>query len=307
MGQSGKLKKDSFENAEERQKHFETLEQGRELCRMRQSPTERSLVATGGKENDLQLWDLNRTDAGPRFRARNVKNNFLDLRVPVWISDICFPDSLSAAQVCVVSRHSHVRLYDAREGGKQRRPVTELEFPGESLTAVSATSNGSQVLAGSAQGRLALFDFRNGMGERGLVRKYKGFVGGVRSLDAMRDGPHFAAVGLDRFLRVYDVNAKSPVQRMYLKSRLNCVLLAANFDPNKTDSERQKAAQEEEPEIIAEFREDDADDEGQSGRGGDDDAIWDNMGVIAEKERVVQSGEGDVVSKRASRKRKKSN
>ena len=139
------MKKDSFASAEERQKHFATLEQGRELCAMRQSPAERSLVATGGRENDLQLWDLHRTDAGPKFRARNVKNNFLDIRVPIWISDICFPDSLSPAQVCVVSRHSHVRLYDTREGGQQRRPVRELEFPEESLTAVSATSDTSQV------------------------------------------------------------------------------------------------------------------------------------------------------------------
>ena len=299
------MKKDSFESAEERQRHFDSLEEGRELCRMRQSPAERSLVATGGKENDLQLWDLNRTDVGPKFRARNVKNNFLDIRVPVWISDICFPDALSPASVCTVSRHSHVRLYDTREGGKQRRPVRELEFPDESLAAVSATSDGSQILVGSARGRLALFDFRNGRGEKGLVRKYKGFVGGVRSLDAMRDGPHFAAVGLDRFLRVYDVNAKAPVQRMYLKSRLNCVLLAGNFDPNKTDSERQKAQEEEEPEIIAEMREDADEEEGRNNGRVDDDALWDNMGVIGEKERMVRSGDGDVVSKKACPKRKK--
>ena len=154
LGQSGKLKKDSFESADERQKHLEALKQDRELCRMRQSPTEQSVVATGGKENDLQLWDLNRTDVGPKFRARNVKNNFLDIRVPVWISDICFPDSLNPAQVCTVSRHSHVRLYDAREGeqkNQQRRPVRELEFPDESLTAVSATSDSSQVMLGQFQ------------------------------------------------------------------------------------------------------------------------------------------------------------
>ena len=160
-----------------------------------------------------------------------------------------------------------------------------------------------QVLVGSARGRLALFDFRNGRGDKGLVRKYKGFVGGVRSLDAMRDGPHFAAVGLDRFLRVYDVNGKSPVQRMYLKSRLNCVLLAANFDPNKTDSERLKEQEEgEEPEIIAEIGDDVENEEGRE----EDDALWDNMGIVGQKvERVAGSEDGDVVAtKRASRKRK---
>ncbi len=30
------------------------------------------LIATGGKENDLKLWDGNRPDAPPIFKARNV-------------------------------------------------------------------------------------------------------------------------------------------------------------------------------------------------------------------------------------------
>ena len=30
------------------------------------------VVATGGKENDLKLWDSTRPDAPPIFKARNV-------------------------------------------------------------------------------------------------------------------------------------------------------------------------------------------------------------------------------------------
>ena len=30
------------------------------------------VVATGGKENDLKIWDGNRPDAPPIFKARNV-------------------------------------------------------------------------------------------------------------------------------------------------------------------------------------------------------------------------------------------
>lgn len=37
------------------------------------TPTGNSLIiATGGKENDLKLWDPARPDATPIFRARNV-------------------------------------------------------------------------------------------------------------------------------------------------------------------------------------------------------------------------------------------
>ncbi len=38
-----------------------TLKSGRTLARMRQSPADDNVVATGGRENDLQVWDMNRT------------------------------------------------------------------------------------------------------------------------------------------------------------------------------------------------------------------------------------------------------
>ncbi len=142
---SGKLKRNSFDSEEERSAHLAKLraEGGRKLCRMRQAPSDRAIIATGGKENDLQIWDLRRPDA-PKFRARNVRPDFLELRVPVWISDLCFPDALSPEVVAVASRHGHVRLYDARVQDR-RRPVGELEFPEEALTAMAPTSNTNQV------------------------------------------------------------------------------------------------------------------------------------------------------------------
>ena len=49
---------------------------------------------------------------------------------------------------------------------------------------------------------MALFDFRaEHKGMDGMVRKYKGAVGSIRSIYCNYDKPFFAAVGLDRFLR----------------------------------------------------------------------------------------------------------
>lgn len=45
-------------------------------------------------------------------------------------------------------------------------------------------------------------------------------------------------MGLDRFLRVYRTGEKAPAHKMYLKSRLNCVLVSAGFDPTLTEAER---------------------------------------------------------------------
>jgi len=41
---------------------------------MRANPSQHNLVATGGKENDLKLWNLE-DSAQPLFTAKNVLSN----------------------------------------------------------------------------------------------------------------------------------------------------------------------------------------------------------------------------------------
>ena len=117
----GKLKANNFEDEESREKHLVSLKIEKALQRMRQVPLNINQVATGGKEHDLQIWDLTRLDGGPIFRAKNVPHDNLELRVPIWLTDVCFPDNQSSNQVAVVSRYGHIRLYDTR--GTQRRPI----------------------------------------------------------------------------------------------------------------------------------------------------------------------------------------
>ena len=59
------------------------------LSCMIQNPYNKHIISSGGKENDLNLWDLNNTTS-PIFQAKNVKNDWLNLRVPVWVMDACF-------------------------------------------------------------------------------------------------------------------------------------------------------------------------------------------------------------------------
>lgn len=46
------------------------IETGGPLNRMRQNPAEENIIATGGKENDLKLWDLQTGKS--TFSAKNV-------------------------------------------------------------------------------------------------------------------------------------------------------------------------------------------------------------------------------------------
>ena len=59
------------------------------LTCMVHSQYEDNVIATGGKEPELKLWDLNDTEK-PTFTAKNVKNNWLNLEVPVWVTGVGF-------------------------------------------------------------------------------------------------------------------------------------------------------------------------------------------------------------------------
>ena len=56
---------------------------------------------------------------------------------------MCFSDPLSSNFISTVSKYGHIRLYDVRSG--QRRPVIDLNWTDEALTAISATPNKDQV------------------------------------------------------------------------------------------------------------------------------------------------------------------
>lgn len=56
---------------------------------MQQNPFDKQTIATGGKQADFKLWDLNQPEK-PLFQAKNVKNDWLNLEVPVWVTGIGF-------------------------------------------------------------------------------------------------------------------------------------------------------------------------------------------------------------------------
>ena len=87
--------------------------------------------------------------------------------------------------------------------------------------------------------------------------------------------PYFCAVGLDRFLRVWRIGAggKKPTHKMYLKSRLNCVVMCKHFDPEKKTEDEKQEKEEETLDDSIEILESDNEKE-------EEDDVWDNMVVI---------------------------
>ncbi|XP_022091363.1 WD repeat-containing protein 74-like [Acanthaster planci] len=210
------------------------IDVGPNICKMRQNPAKRNVVATGGKENDLKVWDLHDSEK-PLFRAKNVRNDFLELRVPVCVNDMHFIPESSKIVTC--TGFHHVRVYDPST--PRRRPVLSVEFDEYPLMAMGITQGGNSIVVGNTHGNMAHIDLRKGQ----VLRAYKGFAGSIRSIECHPSLPFVASCGLDRFLRIHHIPSGTLENKIYLKSRLNCLMFSsASFDT--VDPEEVVKAQE---------------------------------------------------------------
>lgn len=234
------------------------VEVGAGVCRMRQDPASGGRVATGGKENPLKVWDLQRPQE-PVFTAKNVRNDWLDLRVPVWVRDLQFIPASNKMVTC--TGHSQVRVYDP---SAQRRPVMEMTFSEQPLTALSLTADANGVVVGNTHGQLAVLDLRKGR----LARCLKGQAGSVRALHCHPSLPLVASCGLDRFLRVHNVEDKKLQFKVYLKSRLNCLIFTSRENWEQEDGESVD-------EVRVKVEE-------------EDDALWDSMATVGPAKRKAE-------------------
>ena len=58
------------------------------------------------------------------------------------------------------------------------------------------------------------------------IGAFRGAAGSVRSLTLPSTLPYLAAVGLDRFVRVFNFSKHSLISKVYLKQHLNCVIFS---------------------------------------------------------------------------------
>lgn len=74
---------------------------------MRHSKINKHVIATGGQEHELKLFDIERQTR--IFLEKNVALDWLQLRVPIWISDIDFLPYTD--EIVTVGRYGHVRSW----------------------------------------------------------------------------------------------------------------------------------------------------------------------------------------------------
>ena len=73
------------------------------------STEDAGIFAIGGMDADLRLWDINDTKK-PVWKAKQVKNDMLNMQVPVTISDFHFIPGGGTNTFVVGSQSGEVRI-----------------------------------------------------------------------------------------------------------------------------------------------------------------------------------------------------
>lgn len=240
---------------------------GSDICVLKVEPSSQQSFACGGKEHMLKLWDI--TTATMTFKEKNVPHDMLNLRQGVWITDLAWVPGSGGHELVTGTAWHQVRHYDIR---LKKRPTFNIEVGDHAVTCVDVSHDGRYLIVGDGGGRLQQLDLRK---NARMVHVYHGMGGSVRGVQSHDSLPMLGACGLDRFLRVYDVNTRKQLHKVYLKQKLNCILFSAQT-PDE-EKEQEEAAAIVEASVKAEEE--------------DDDELWTELRKRALRQKATAEGE----------------
>lgn len=191
-------------------------------------------LAIGGNERDITLWDL--STGKETWKAKNARPDPQTLlQQQVWPTSVAF---LESNVVAVGSAHSEIRLYDIRQ---QRRPIalTPKGMWEHRITSLCLLPN-DQLVAGDSAGFLKVMDWRKSFNQ--IAGRFVGPAGSVRSIVVHPEETRLAVVGLDRMLRVYDYSTRKQLHCIYLRQRLNCLLVGQELSAERGTQDNDQAA-----------------------------------------------------------------
>jgi WD40 repeat protein len=203
-------------------------------------PPQNSLVAVGGKDYLLELWNIELSKSMFKsevvFKGKNVPHNKLDMQEPIWLKDIHFLQSDGSADngtapghVLVTSTaYSHIQIYDTRAQQRpvQSKHVKELEHP---INCIQPTKDEKQLYVGDSAGTLCRLDIRKNFE---LSGRFVGPVGSIRDMSLHPTMPMIASGGFDRNLNVWDTNTRKKVLVAHLKQRVTNVIFSPSGENN---------------------------------------------------------------------------
>eukprot|EP00039_Didymoeca_costata_P029122 m.23361 g.23361 ORF g.23361 m.23361 type:complete len:355 (+) comp7493_c0_seq2:118-1182(+) len=193
--------------------------------KMRVCEEKMQLLAVGGEDSELRIWDLESQDK-PAFKAKNVKPDKLQLQAPRNIKDLSFLPESGGTKLATGTAYREIRIYDT---AAQARPVLNEVVSEFAVNAIAVAPSRQDIVFGDVAGGVYIFDIRAGR----IKGKLKGMTGSCRSVQYHPTLNYIFTCGLDRHVRVYNEETRQCVQKLYLKQRLGPMLVASDLGPGK--------------------------------------------------------------------------
>ncbi|CCD25516.1 ribosome biosynthesis protein NSA1 NDAI_0F01980 [Naumovozyma dairenensis CBS 421] len=260
-----------------------------------EKPQEKYVFAYGGEENLIKLVEINSnfTEIKQIWEAKNVKNDTLDLRVPVWPIGVKFlrPFEKEGSdfknqlnyQFLAVTHWSHLGKYRTVHGRKpmeyidllpDREPLTSFILSGNDLSRLGnlQSSDFADAKFFISDTKKNVFQF-NSTGR--LLKKFgKGEITGASSYINVYGNKYLLQGGLDRYVRVFDLQHGNSLSKVYLGGKINFITVLDTDEvvvPVKEDAKSKKAKKRK---MLEEETEQDAD------------KLWDQLDTSSKKSKV---------------------
>ncbi|QLQ82082.1 hypothetical protein HG537_0G03370 [Torulaspora globosa] len=233
-----------------------------QLCDTESNDTGDYVFGYGGEENLVKLVRIKRdgSSLSQFWEAKNVKNDRLDLRVPVWPIGLKFlsPYSPSDAdsnkpdyQFVVVTHWSHLAHYRTQHGRKplaykdllpNREPLIGLELIGEDTTEL-----GNLKVTDFAEFSFVTADFKHNVYKfdidgKPIMKFGKSDITGASSFLGVYKQKYLLQGGLDKYIRVFDLATGSRLVKVYTGSKINSLVMLDSEEIGKIDDNSSKVA-----------------------------------------------------------------
>lgn len=188
-----------------------------------------------------QVWDM--SVQKNVWTGKNLPNDYMDLEVP--LDDFCGAfDQTNPRYFLTGTSQGEIRLYDVKH---QRRPMKNYEkIETTPISNIALTNDGFYAIYSNQLGHLTMVDRRKDMQ---MVHRMKGHKGSVR--DIQIEGQYVVSTGLDRFVRIYHYETKELHQNVYLKQKMNRILIdPSSIKEVETPEEPEEEKKEENEEPI---------------------------------------------------------
>lgn len=257
------------------------------------NPFKSGVFAFGGEENDVKIISLydnpnNKTFSNTKFNptiifeAENVPNDFLDLRVPISIKHIRF---MNEHEFITVTKYGQLRIYNTTI---KKKPIHDFKIGPKPIIQVTLTEDNA-ILSDTTHliGKYSLTQIDSkavkiqsasaGELRRPSVKLLGKFSEGTNSGATHAiynyDDKYVGTGGLDRYLRIFDINTRKLIAKVYLGTQISSIIILNDEDEgNEEDGDSKDISHNKKIKLNKKKRLNTNDDDDD-----DDDEIWNQL------------------------------